>query len=259
MQTVYLFRIWRIINLLLNQLCYYFNEIKHKTFRPHKRKGATKAYLIMASNISTQSANIYFDPTAKIGRCLSGNVYRGKFQNKEVAVKVIIAVTWRHKTELVEEIKISQLTRQSPHKNVLQSFHIQRGEKYTQIIFEICQANVAEWVKTNGQCISPAVIHPKQICLQIAAGVNHFLSLNVVHVDLKPRNVLLSVSPDHVMAAKVAGFGFCEIIPERSRYVMSKSHTKSTRSTIAHIISCLEDDSEPDDRKPSEILNMVIF
>lgn len=68
---------------------------------------------------------------------------------------------------------------------------------------------------------------------QILQGLAHIHSLNVVHRDLKPDNIFISVSPDGVNNVKIGDFGLAskgQILADKSQNTMLDQGDMTTRS-----------------------------
>lgn len=210
----------------------------------------------MSGRSSTDQGSIYYNPKIVLGRGQFGTVYKGRFQNREVAVKVITTAAVGDKEALAER-NVLLLTSKAPHKNILQCFHIHQEEEYIKIALELCQSNLKDWVSTKGECIRPAVIHPLKICSQIIAGIKYLHDHNIVHRDLKPPNILLYMSPEHNVVVKVADFGLCKIIPDDRSCLTMTTASGTPGWMAAEVIKYLEDFADNGDGKPKEALRMV--
>ena len=60
--------------------------------------------------------------------------------------------------------------------------------------------------------VSP--VAPLSLSLQMASGVNHLHSLQLLHRDLKPANVIIFLQEELQIVCKIADFGLAREIPE---------------------------------------------
>lgn len=167
----------------------------------------------MSSTTEEQFAieQIIVDRTQLLGRGSFGIVYKGTFRNDEVAVKVI-------PTHLMEgsatdaEVKALLFCREEAHKNIIRCYEVQRGPEVIQIVFELCRANLKQWIISKKSCILPAVINELQVTIELADGVKYLHSKRIIHRDLKPENILFQVSSEEMATIKIADFGLSKFI-----------------------------------------------
>ena len=99
----------------------------------------------------------------------------------------------------------------TPVKDILNEFEILRGLSHKNIIavfqalpqgfiMELCQTDLFSIIKTHGH-LPPGVIH--ETGSDIINGVSYLHSKGVTHLDIKPRNILLT----KYAVAKIADFG----------------------------------------------------
>lgn len=186
------------------------------------------------------TGGIEYDKKALLGEGSFGTVYKGKFNNEIVAVKVT-AIGAKGDKEAVAEMKVLELTGKSPHKNILHCYCVQPESECVLIALEMCQANLKQWVKSKGQCISPATTSHLKICSETVAGMKYLHDQSILHRDLKPENVLLCIQSESNVLVKVADFGLAKIIPD-SRSSLTMTAPAGTQGWAAtEIIRYLED------------------
>ena len=79
---------------------------------------------------------------------------------------------------------------------------------------------------------------------QMACGVEHIHQNKLVHRDIKPQNVLISIEQDQRAVLKISDFGFCKPTSERGSY--SQSGGKGTREYMApEVLKCFTKLDEP--------------
>lgn len=132
-----------------------------------------------------------------------------KETNHVAAVKEIN--TERLNKKLLESLasEIAVLQRVN-HPHIVNLYEtIKRPEKSRiYLILEYCQGgDLSHFVKKNGRLGEERVLY---FMRQLCSGLKHLRSLNLMHRDLKPQNLLLSTSKDEEgkVVLKIADFGF---------------------------------------------------
>ncbi|KAI5848700.1 hypothetical protein DFP73DRAFT_542098 [Morchella snyderi] len=142
---------------------------------------------VETSKVVINGLEVYEDEI--LGRGSQGTtVCRGKFENRDVAVKRML----NDFVEIAEhEVKLLQAS--DDHPNVIRYHCKQKGGKFLYIALELCQASLNDFMldPVRFQELSSA-LDATEVLHQIAAGVHHLHSLKIVHRDLKPQNILVS-------------------------------------------------------------------
>ena len=135
-----------------------------------------------------------------------------KETKKQAAVKEIN--TERLNKKLLESLasEISVLQRVS-HPHIVNLYEtIKRPEKSRiYLVLEYCSGgDLSRYVKKNGRLDEERALY---LMRQLCSGLKHLRSLNLMHRDLKPQNLLLSKAPDTSeekgkTILKIADFGF---------------------------------------------------
>ena len=117
-----------------------------------------------------------------------------------------------HKVQLGNSIFAAKISfPDTPVKDILNEFEILRHLSHKNIItvnqalpqgfiMELCQTDLFSFIKTHGS-LPPGVIH--ETGSDIINGVSYLHSKGVAHLDIKPRNILLT----KYAVAKIADFG----------------------------------------------------
>ena len=139
-----------------------------------------------------------------IGQGGFGAVYEAKWKKKTVAVKMCLG-------NLLECLsrEIEVLTALPPHSNVLTFFGVALSSDSlnTCIITELApHGSLYNYLHVKNQVPSPD--QSLAWALQVASGMHHLHSNDVVHRDLKSGNILLSLG----LVAKVCDFGTARIL-----------------------------------------------
>ena len=146
----------------------------------------------------------------KIGSGGMAEVYlaRDKLLDRQVAVK-ILHETYRSDAEFIERFhREAKAAARLSHPNIVSIYDVGVEEEDHYIVMEYVQGNsLKDKLREEGALsISDAV----RIAKDIASGLNHAHTNNLVHCDVKPHNILLT-SDGH---AKIADFGIARAITE---------------------------------------------
>lgn len=144
-----------------------------------------------------------------IGKGAFSRVYLGRQikTKKPVAVKVIKLTNLDEKTsKIVEaEINIMLMIKKDPHPNIVECYDTVRHpeNKYMFIIMEYCDSGDLRTILKK-----PIQERYTQFYFtQLANGLKYLDSRNIVHRDIKPRNILLT---NQRRILKIADFGFAK-------------------------------------------------
>ncbi|KAK4004107.1 hypothetical protein OUZ56_005849 [Daphnia magna] len=168
---------------------------------------------------------IWFDRKAFLGRGGFGCVLKGKYGGREVAVK-------RVQLHLVNETEEKALLALH-HPNVVKLLHCDSDEDFRMYVLELCDASLDQLFlepndpkKYDGPM--PRYI---QVFLQLALGLEHIHSKQLIHRDLKPQNVLISKTSSSEVTIKWADFGLSKHVDEHGCH--SWSGVRGTRTWYA--------------------------
>ncbi|XP_018576768.1 serine/threonine-protein kinase/endoribonuclease IRE1, partial [Anoplophora glabripennis] len=156
------------------------------------------------SNDLVRVGKIIFHPEQLLGKGCEGTfVYRGEFDNRKVAVKRLLPECFNF-----ADREVSLLRESDAHPHVIRYFCMEQDRMFRYIALELCQATLSDYVE--GKCNTSA-IKPLEILKQATLGLAHLHSLDIVHRDIKPHNVLLSL-PDKrgEVKAMISDFGLCK-------------------------------------------------
>uniref|UniRef100_A0A672H7C7 Serine/threonine-protein kinase/endoribonuclease IRE1 n=1 Tax=Salarias fasciatus TaxID=181472 RepID=A0A672H7C7_SALFA len=172
--------------------------------------------------------NITFHPKEVLGHGAEGTiVYKGQFDNRQVAVKRILPECFSFADREV------QLLRESDeHPNVIRYFCTERDRQFQYIAIELCAASLQEYVERKD--FDRHGLEPVALLQQTMSGLAHLHSLNIVHRDLKPHNILVSMPNAHGrVRAMISDFGLCKKLAAGRHSFSRRSGVPGTEGWIA--------------------------
>ena len=177
---------------------------------------------------SVMVGKIKFDTKAIIGRGCSGTcVYKGLFENKQkVAVKRVVA---DHFVLANREI---ELLRSLQHPNLIRYFATESDDMFRYIAIELAEFTLADYVEGRTEEI---VIDCVQVLRESCLGLAHLHSLNVVHRDIKPQNILISLPlpPKNERKVMISDFGVSKVLTSDQFSTEVSAQLKGTEGWIA--------------------------
>ena len=146
----------------------------------------------------------------KIGSGGMAEVYlaRDKLLDRQVAVK-ILHEAYRSDAEFIERFhREAKAAARLSHPNIVSIYDVGVEDEDHYIVMEYVQGNsLKDKLREEGALSIPDAV---KIAKDIASGLNHAHTNNLVHCDVKPHNILLT-SDGH---AKIADFGIARAITE---------------------------------------------
>ncbi|XP_059352655.1 serine/threonine-protein kinase/endoribonuclease IRE1-like [Daphnia carinata] len=166
---------------------------------------------------------ISIDPDVVLGIGEFGSYIKGKFDGREIAVK---KVPLQDHSFNQEEAMLKL-----EHPNILKLLHCYSDEHFRYYAFELCIASLDKlFLESNhlDKYNGPMPRHI-EICHQLASGLEHIHSNNLVHGDIKPENALISVGSagqDKEITIKWVHFGLTRNIGEQETSITSEVRGK---------------------------------
>ncbi|XP_033737119.1 serine/threonine-protein kinase/endoribonuclease IRE1-like [Pecten maximus] len=148
---------------------------------------------------------IAFNPNDVLGHGCEGTfVYRGRFDNRDVAIKRLLPECFTFADREVELLRESD-----QHPNVIRYFSMEADSQFRYIALELCVATVQDFVEDRSAYSQ--MLDPLTLLFQAMSGIAHLHSLDIVHRDIKPHNVLLSQpNAKGEVRAMISDFGLCK-------------------------------------------------
>lgn len=158
-----------------------------------------------------------------IGRGSYSTVYkahknRGKYEVVAIKCIQISTLSRRSKENLINEINI---LKRINHQHVVSMRNFTWDAHNIYLILEYCPGgNLAEFIRRKGRLTEFMVQHFAQ---QLVQGLEILHAENIVHSDLKPANILLSIPPVgscRNVKLKIADFGLSQRLQNNEKYTM---------------------------------------
>lgn len=130
-------------------------------------------------------------------------VFRGTFQGRAVAVKRLL-----RDFVLMASKEVSLLQSADNHPNVIRYYCQELTHNFLYIALEQCPASLADLVERPVEHAQLAqYLEPRNAFKQITAGLQHLHSLSIVHRDIKPQNILVTLTAQNKLRMLLSDFG----------------------------------------------------
>eukprot|EP01090_Pellita_catalonica_P000153 TRINITY_DN1010_c0_g1_i1.p1 TRINITY_DN1010_c0_g1~~TRINITY_DN1010_c0_g1_i1.p1 ORF type:complete len:591 (+),score=77.56 TRINITY_DN1010_c0_g1_i1:322-2094(+) len=156
-----------------------------------------------------------------LGEGSFGKVYRGKWRDAEVAVKVLTGVALGGgETVAVEEIRkeAETMTRVANHPNIVNFVGAVSQGSHLCLVTEYCAGGSLDKALRGSPALS--LSRKLQIALDAAVGIKHLHSEGVIHRDIAARNILLGAHGQ----VFVCDFGLSRILSEGQESETTKTN-----------------------------------
>ena len=171
--------------------------------------------------------NLSFNPLNVLGKGCEGTfVYKGKFDNREVAVKRVLAACFS-----IADREVELLRESDEHQNVVRYFCMEQCRQFRYIALELCVATLQDYVEGR---YTEVRLEAGVMFRQAMQGLAHLHSLDIAHRDIKPQNVLISVpNKNGEMRAMISDFGLCKKLKVGRMSFSRRSGVAGTEGWIA--------------------------
>jgi serine/threonine-protein kinase/endoribonuclease IRE1 len=161
--------------------------------------------------------------------CEGTFVFKGTFENREVAVKRLLPDCFT-----LADREVALLRESDTHENVVRYFCTESDRQFRYIAVELCTATLQDYIEGKNSADLQKLIPAKEVLYQATSGLSHLHHLNIVHRDIKPQNVLISY-PDNKnrVRALISDFGLCKKVTYGKASFSKKSGVTGTDGWIA--------------------------
>jgi len=194
--------------------------------------GSASNYEITASPVELDDGtikvgNISFDPLSILGKGCEGTfVYKGKFDNRDVAVKRVLAACFS-----IADREVELLRESDEHPNVVRYFCMEQCRQFRYIALELCVATLQDYVEGR---YSEVKLDISAVFRQSVQGLAHLHALDIAHRDIKPQNVLISTpGKKGDVRAMISDFGLCKKLKVGRMSFSRRSGVAGTEGWIA--------------------------
>ena len=141
-----------------------------------------------------------------LGTGAFGEVYRGKYKGRAVAIKLYTAKENTKVEEGFKELRAeSKVLQQLHHPSLVCMVGVTVHPMMSLVLEEAPEGSLQAPLLREQRPFSRIVLH--RIAIQVASALRFLHSINIIFRDLKADNVLLwSLSPDHLINCKVTDF-----------------------------------------------------
>ncbi|KAL7301231.1 hypothetical protein TKK_0006195 [Trichogramma kaykai] len=170
---------------------------------------------------------ITINASGLLGKGCDGTfVYRGEFDGRPVAVKRLLPECFTF-----ADREVALLRESDAHANVVRYFCTEQDKLFRYIALELAEATLQDYVLGT---YDRSKISAKDILKQATKGLAHLHSLDIVHRDIKPHNVLLSMpGPRGDVRAMISDFGLCKKLQTGRMSFSRRSGVTGTEGWIA--------------------------
>ncbi|KAJ0177114.1 hypothetical protein K1T71_007123 [Dendrolimus kikuchii] len=164
--------------------------------------GEVTGQLVELGDGEVRIGKICFNTEKVLGKGCEGTfVYRGTFDKRAVAVKRLLPECFTF-----ADREVALLRESDAHAHVVRYYCTERDKQFRYIALELCSATLQDYVekRLTFECRIDAV----EVLRQATMGLSHLHSMDIVHRDVKPHNVLLSMpSGAGEVRAMISDFG----------------------------------------------------
>ena len=133
------------------------------------------------------------DSSGRVGEGTFGTVFVGIDRVTGQIVAIKRQTFKRQDVQQQRELTICKLFEAAPHSNVVKCLGHWidvRGNEFV-IVFEHCHMALNQWLRTHAGQVQPVIA--QRFSQHLCQGVAHIHQCRIIHRDIKPHNVLVSI------------------------------------------------------------------
>jgi len=172
----------------------------------------------------------------KLSAGAAGQVWLGRFKGSKVAIKEIFStiLAVQDETAMQDFYNETKILRGLSHPNVITFYGVAADQEHCYIVMELMQKSLAEVLAnrtaTLGMQMQFLLENILDIGAQVASGMAYMHSRNIIHYDLKPQNIMLTMASG--FNCKICDFGTSKL--KHSSIEMTRGgNAKSPRSSTS--------------------------
>ncbi len=147
-----------------------------------------------------------------LGKGSFGIVHQAKDKKKKEVAAKRIDFTTKNRNKIPEVATDLQKLVSLHHDNIAQIFEVLQETATVWVFMELCNhGDLVDYLQPEGASSSVSEHKMLSLMLDIAKGVEYLHSKNVIHRDIKPKNILLSGTP---AVAKLTDFDCSKFLEE---------------------------------------------
>lgn len=157
-------------------------------------------------------SQIYYDRSQLLGSgCFGRSVYRGTYDNRKVAVKVLAFSRQFEKQRTIQQVDF--LLRLDTHPNLAKYLKKEVVGKTMLLAQELISINLEDFVLHS---TSADIFEVDKVSLlkQTVDGIGFLHTREIMHGNLKPSNILIDWQGQGKASVKIADFGLTRMVPE---------------------------------------------
>lgn len=162
----------------MKQRCRKFQQLE-EVFVDDAREQKSEETIVVKKKKKKKKARV---SKFEVGELLKGqkSIYKGTLDGRLILVKKV-----EKEFELVVQNEMKMLIEVDQHPHLIRYFTKEEHEKFTYLALEYCPLKLEDVVKNKNATTKHLY--------QLASAIEHIHSLNIVHMNINPENVLIGV------------------------------------------------------------------